>query len=277
MVRRAARSMETRTLSCARQYCYKSSYGRGADLPPGYDLAAVRCPSQREWLLANLDLAYARLGPNVPEPDHAICAAARKLVLVDRVEGDALKLRGARYAWRAQLRRVLDIGPLRIPYPQGAVRRAGRYECAGSIPAERANIMRRRHRGVGAEVVVVCGCLEAREGRREGRLPQRASACGRRHRLGTLQSRGTGRIVKAGQAARRVCEAVLSCKPRVATRRAVAHVGIHSLVTSRSDCLRRQQTKNCVCYEHQRTRKSHVQALAVRYVLIERRVSLVNI
>lgn len=175
--------METRTLSCARQYYYRSSCGREADLAPRYDLAAVRCPCQRERLLANLDLAYARLGPNVPEPDHAICAAARKLVLVDGVESDALQLRGARHALCAQLRRVLDIGPLGIPYPQGAIRRAGRYECAGSIPAEGANVMRRRSRGAGAEVVVICGCLEAREGRREGRLPQRASACGRRHGL----------------------------------------------------------------------------------------------
>ena len=132
---------------------------RKADLAPRYNLAAVRRPCQRERLLANLDLADARLGPNVPKLDRAICAAARKLILVDRVESDALKLRGARYAWRAQLRRVLDIGPLRIPYPQGAIRCAGRYECAGSIPAERANIMRRRYSGAGAEDVVVCGRL----------------------------------------------------------------------------------------------------------------------
>ena len=97
-------------------------------------------------------------------------------------------------------------------------------------------------------------------------------------------ARGTGRIVKVkvGQPARRVCKAVLSCKPRVATRRAVADVGIHSLVTSSLEASptvlsHAPMSKEPCLFEHQRTCMSHVQVLAVWCIWIEERISLVNV
>lgn len=70
---------------------------RETNLAADNNLGAVWGPCQGEGLLADSDLADAGLGAYVPEAEHAICAAACKLVLVDWVEGDALELcRGGR-------------------------------------------------------------------------------------------------------------------------------------------------------------------------------------
>lgn len=90
---------------------------READPPPCDNLVAVWCPCQCERLVLHFHLAHASLGPYVPEPDHAVRAAARQLVFVDWVEGYAFELCGRRYAWCAQLCRILDIRLLRVPYP----------------------------------------------------------------------------------------------------------------------------------------------------------------
>jgi hypothetical protein len=88
--------METRTLSWARGQLFWCLWVCEvvvgvANLPPCDDVVPVWSPCQREWLLADSYFADAGFGAYVPESDHAVCAAARQLVLVDRVEGDALK------------------------------------------------------------------------------------------------------------------------------------------------------------------------------------------
>lgn len=134
-------------------------------LAPRNDAGAVGTPGEREGALvalvlgaagggwgADTHLADDGLGADVPEAHHAIGAAARELVLVDRVEGDALEgdlgrrgFAGARLLdgshGRAQLGRVLDIGALRVPDAERAVGTACCNEATGGVPRERPYIV----------------------------------------------------------------------------------------------------------------------------------------
>lgn len=152
-------------------------------LPACNKLAAVGRPGEREGLLANLDLAHAGLGPDVPEADHTIRAAARKLALVDWMERDALELRGRNDARCAQLSRVLNVGLLWIPDAQCAVCRARCDEGARRVPGYGADVVRGRDSRARAQGVYVCGRLELGERGRELRLCKRSSAGRRRHAL----------------------------------------------------------------------------------------------
>ena len=127
-------------------------------LAAGDDGGPVRAPGEGEGALvalvlgaagrggrAHAHLADDGLGTYVPEAHHAVGAAARELVLIDGMEGDALEGnlgRGGLARPRfgngrqrgAQLGRVLDVGTLRVPDAKRAVGHARRNEAARRIP-----------------------------------------------------------------------------------------------------------------------------------------------
>lgn len=175
-------------------------------LAAGDDGGAVRTPGEGEGALVALVLGAARRGrladahladdglcAYVPEAHHAIGAARGELVLVDGMEGDALEcnlgrggLAGSRLGdgcqRRAQLRRVLDIGALRVPDAQRTVGHARRNEAARRIPRESPYVVRRRHPR--PHVVRVRRRLELAKHGREALFRERPPALCGRHLFG---------------------------------------------------------------------------------------------
>lgn len=104
-------------------------------LSPDHHHTSIRRPRNCQSLAPELHSRRTRLAPHVPEPARAVAAHRRQFGLLCRIPSHALN--ATRVA--PQLRAVLHLRLLGVPYPQRAVCGAGCYQVARWVPGDGAD------------------------------------------------------------------------------------------------------------------------------------------